>query len=147
MSGEDPSASADVETYARVIVRLATEDRAAVLASHGLTEDGFEALDERVQAALSAALDEVSGKDDPTVPPLVARYDAALREANRGVSPPLSLERFAEATVALRGASDPVKALAARGMTFADFQKSSAVWASRLSVDDALARRFAELLR
>lgn len=156
MSGEDPGddppdgEGLDLEAYAVLQLRLAAEDREVVLREHGLTEASFDALDERVQAALSAALDDPSlDADGPgvTVPPIVARYDAALRKASEGLEPPLTLERFAEATVVLRAATDPMKALASKGITFGDYQRSTAVWAARLSKDDVLARRFADLLR
>lgn len=151
MSGEDPGEDPlDIEAYAVLQLRLAAEDREAVLREHGLSEEAFDALDARAQAALSAALDDPSlDVEGPgvTLPPIVARYDAALRKASEGLEPPLTLERFAEATVLLRSATDPIKALAARGMGFPEYQRSSAIWAARLSKDDVLARRFAELVR
>jgi len=146
VSGEAPSDDPDIEAYAALQMRLIGvegEARAALLAAHGLTEESFDALDERAQDALSRALDA----SEAGVPPLVARYDAALKKAHEGLEPPLSLDRFAEATLVMRAGGDPTKALARIGITFTDYFRSSQVWASRLSKDDELAQRFAALVR
>lgn len=134
----------DIEAYAILQMRLGASDRAAVLAEAGLTEEAYEALDERVQDALSRAIDE---SDEAGVPPLVARYDAALKKAYEGLEPPLDLERFARATIVLRQGGDPTNALAKIGMTLQDYLRSSPIWAARLSKDEALARRFTDLVR
>jgi hypothetical protein len=144
VSADDAADDLDIEAYALLQMRLGRGDRASVLAEHGLTEDAYEALDERVQSALSRAIDE---SDEAGVPPLIARYDAALKKAHEGLEPPLDLERFAEATLVMRRGGDPTKALAKIGIALHDYFRSSPIWAMRLSKDDALARRFAELMR
>lgn len=146
MSGEDPLSDPDIEAYAALqmqLVGIDGEARAALLEAHGLNEDAYEALDDRAQEALSRALDAT----DAGVPPLVARYDAALKRAHEGLEPPLSLERFAEATIVLGAGGDPTKALAKIGVSLPDYLRSSQAWAGRLAKDDDLARRFAALMR
>lgn len=146
MSGEDPLPDPDIEAYAALQMRLVGVEgdaRTALLEAHGLTEDTYEALDERAQEALSRALDAT----EAGVPPLVARYDAALKKVHEGLEPPLSLERFAEATLVVQKGGDPTKALERIGVSLPDYLRSSQAWAGRLAKDDDLARRFAKLVR
>lgn len=137
----------EVEAYARLRARLADPetDRDALLAEHGFDEDSWDRVDERWQAALSEALDR---SQDDEVPPLVLRYANAFAQAQADAPGELlSLERFARATRAVRGARDPRLALGKLGVTLGTFLKASQHWTPRMGKDPALRRAFDDAFR
>src|SRR4051812_16274297 len=95
----------------------AGDDRAAVLARHGLDERRWEAIDTRWQERLSAALDA----DGDGVPPLVAAHAAAYEAAQSALAPPISLAQLAEVTRLLHGSGDLRASLARVGITLASY--------------------------
>jgi hypothetical protein len=134
-----------VEAYAQVMAELASagDDRAAVLARHGLTEATWEAADDCWQDELSAALDP----EDDGVPEVISRYAAAYEAAQRAIAPPIPLEQFAQVTRLLSASGDLRAALAKVGVTLADYVRGSEHWSRRLAGDEELERRFDEVLR
>jgi hypothetical protein len=134
-------AALDLEAYARLRAQLAQDgvDRDALLAQHGLDEDSWDALDDRFQAELSRALDS----DDDGVPDAVLRYTNAFCETQRDAPGRLlSLEQFAQATRAVRGANDPRLALEKLGVTMTEFLKANQHWSPKLGHDPKLAAQF-----
>ncbi len=132
-----------IEQYAALQVALAgAPDRDTVLARFGLTETSFAAEDQRFQCEIERALDETTD----SVPPVVAAYDKALRDARGSLeAPPLTLEQFAAVTAELSIVADPRPVLDRRGVGFDAYLRSSQYWASRLASDPELAKRFRQL--
>ncbi len=135
-----------IEEYATLQVRLLRGSREDVLRAHDLDEAGLTLVDAEFQEALSAAMEE----EGDGVPPLLARYDAALRKARAeadAVGPAvLPLEEFVAITRALESGKDVAQVFERRNITFADYLRASEHWASRLATDPELATRF-NLLR
>jgi hypothetical protein len=137
-----PPESFDVAEYAALAAALAepTADRAAVLGSHGLDEEGWAALDEHFQDRLGRAMNDADG-----LPPLVAAYAEAFARAraaiaeDRGV---ISIERFADATREIRRRGEPLPALAHVGVTLDEFLRANEHWTRRMLEDPALLARF-----
>jgi hypothetical protein len=135
--------SFDVAEYAALAAALAepTADRERVLASHGLDEQGWAALDEHFQDRLGRAMSD----DADGLPPLVAAYADAFARAraalaqDRGV---ISIERFADATREIRRRGDPLPALAHAGVTLDEFLRANEHWTRRMLEDPALLARF-----
>lgn len=135
----------DIEAYARLMAELASAGpkRAEILRSHHLNEDGWSAIDVAWQARLSEALDE----EGDGVLTLLAAYAAAYETAQRSLSPPISLERFAQVTRLLQTGGDLGAALTRAGVTFPDYVRGSEHWSRRLAGDPEIERRFDEALR
>ena len=134
-----------IEAYAQVMAELASagDGRAAVLARHGLDEARWEAIDARWQAELSAALDV----DDDGVPAILSAYAAAYEAAQRAIAPPIPLDQFAQVTRLLQASGDLRASLAKVGVTLADYVRGSEHWSRRLAGDEALERRFHDVVR
>jgi hypothetical protein len=118
----------DVVAYAELAAELAlgARPRAEVLAEHGLDEDAWAEIDERWQDGLSAAL---AGEGDE-LPPLVAAHAEAWARVQRALAGvPLSLDRFAEATVILQRGRDVGPALARLGVTLPAYLEATWYWA------------------
>lgn len=135
----------DVRAYAELSVRLAEPDadRDALLAEHGLDEDGWDAIDDLWQARLSEAVDAMG--DAETVPPLVKEHADAFAAAQAArVSPgaPLTLERFVEVTLDLQRGQDVQHALKRHGTTLHDYLRAQQHWLKVMMADAALAERF-----
>ncbi|WP_437313954.1 hypothetical protein [Sorangium sp. So ce385] len=135
----------DLETYARVMARLAESGgaRAEVLARHGVDEARWDAADAHWQARLSGAL---ADEDEP-VPALLAAYCEAYQAASRAAAPPVSLEQFARVTSLLQSTGDVQAALAQVGVTLADYVRGSEHWSRRMAEDSGMERRFHAALR
>ena len=143
----DPELKLTLEQYAALLVRLPDEpdERARVLANHGLDEASWEELDQQYQAQLDVALDGESAQTG--VPDIVSRFSAALDAgAQADAAPPLPLERYAAATRRLRQQHDPQKLLQADGLTMRAYMDAHLYWATRLARDPVLAERFRLLL-
>ncbi|MEJ7731323.1 MAG: hypothetical protein WKG00_19175 [Polyangiaceae bacterium] len=141
----DGAPSLDLRRYAEISVELVIGHRAAVLARHGLDEDGWEIVEDAWQARLSSALE--TWQDDG-VPPLLAELEAAQAAARARIAGTeiLALERFAAAVCEMGRGGDPVAALARAGVSAADFARASGVWTARMATDPVLAARFAQLV-
>jgi hypothetical protein len=144
-----PLSEDELARYVAVVVELegaADRDRAGILAQRGMDEERYDALVTRVHEAIDRAID---GAGDG-VPELVTSLDARLRAArsrrHEQAREPMSLERYAQAVVALRSGRDPQRSLAELGLGPADLARASAYFNPRLGSDPALGRRFAELL-
>lgn len=135
----------DVRAYATLAVRLSEPDadRAAILAEHGLDEDGWDELDDAWQARLSAAVDEV-GEDD-SVPMLVKEHAdafAAAQAARVSPGPPLTFERFIEVTHDIQRGHDIQHVLKRNGTTLHDYLRAQQHWLKVMMDDADLQSRF-----
>lgn len=135
----------DVTAYATLMAELAAsaDDRAEVLARHGLDERAWDAIDAAWQERLSAALDD----DGDGVPEIISRYAAAYEAAQRASGPLISLEQFARVTRLLQASGDVRAALARAGVTMAAYVRGSEHWSGRIAGDPELERRFEDALR
>jgi hypothetical protein len=133
-----------IEVYAQVMAELAAAGvaRAPVLASHGLDESSWAAIDDHWQAALSAALDA----DDDGIPEILSVYAAAYEAAQRALGPPISIEQFAQVTRLLHAGADVRAALAKVGVTLADYVRGSEHWSRQLAGDPEIERRFNDVV-
>lgn len=139
----------DVRAYATLSARLAEPDadRAALLAEHGLDEDGWDEIDDAWQARLSEAEDAVG--DEDAVPLLVKEHAEAFAQAQAArVSPgePLSLERFVEITLDVQRGQDTQHVLKRHGTTLHDYLRAQQHWLKKMMGDDALAARFERMM-
>jgi hypothetical protein len=134
-----------IEAYAALMAELAAagDRRAAVLARHGLDEDGWELIDAHWQDALSAALDE----EGDGVADLVSRHAAAYQAAQQALTAPISLEQLAQVTRRLQASGDLRASLAKVGVTLAEYLRGTEHWSRRIATDPEIERRFHEALR
>ena len=147
----------DLDAWVTLSVELADPavDRAAVLRSHGLDEDAWEAIDDAWQTRLSeaegAAEREEGDAVDPRggVPPLVAAHAEAFARAQaaRAGAPLLDLPAFAELTRALQRRPDVAAVLRRFDLSLAALLHNQAHWTKRLLEDPELARQFDEAVR
>jgi hypothetical protein len=140
-----PRVDVTIEEYAALMAELAAagDRRAAVLARHGLDEDGWAAIDAHWQDALSAALDE----EGDGVADLVSRHAAAYQAAQQALSKPVSLEQLAQVTRLLQASGDLRASLAKVGVTLAEYLRGTEHWSRRIATDPAIERLFHEALR
>jgi hypothetical protein len=134
-----------IEEYAALMAELAAagDGRAAVLARHGLDEDGWEAIDARWQDALSAALDE----EGDGVADLVSRHAAAYQAAQQALTASISLEQLAQVTRRFQASGDLRASLAKVGVTLAEYVQGTEHWSRQIATDPEIERRFDEALR
>lgn len=140
-----PPVNLGVAAYAAVMAELLSAPapaRAAVLAGHGLDEEGWAAADAYWQARLSEAMD-AEGDD---VPEVLSVYAAAYEAAQRAQAAPISVEQFARVTRLFQSNGDITGALAKVGVTMADYVRASEHWSRRMAEDPALEQRFHEAL-
>jgi hypothetical protein len=135
----------DLEAYATIMAALAAmgDERAAILARHGLDEDTWEAIDARFQARLSDALEE----EGDGIPALVASYAKAYETAQRALAPAISLEELAMVTRLLQASGDMRASLAKVGLTMAAYVRGAEHWSRRIAESPELKVRFEEALR
>jgi hypothetical protein len=139
-------AEINLDAYARLTVALARAGtkRADVLAAHQLDEKRWQSIDGLWQAKLSDAMD--AGTDEVPIPPFLEQYSRAIDRAQSDDSQVISLERFAEATRAIRGGGDITKALERLGLTPDDYLHANHYWMQRMAQDDELAETFRRAL-
>jgi hypothetical protein len=138
--------SRDVEAYAALAAALTAPGaaRAALLAAHGLDEDGWEALDDAWQARFSEAEDD----DALGVPALLGAYAEAFSRAQLGLSPGLlSFERFLEAAREMRRGNDMATVLKRLDLTLESYLQAQAHWTARMLHDEELAAKFQRVMR
>lgn len=135
-------AEINLDAYARLTVALARagEKRDAVLAAHGLDEDRWQAIDDLWQARLSDAMDQ--GTDERPIPPFLEAFSRAMDRAQSDDSMVIPLERFAEATRAVRRGVEVTRTLERLGLTPDDYVRASHYWMQRMAQDDELAETF-----
>lgn len=135
----------ELRAYAAILAELAAtgESRSAVLASHGLDEASWEAIDEQWQERLSAELDD----DGDGVPGLLAELSSAYAAAQRASAEPITLEQLAEVTRRLAASGDLRASLAHVGVTLVGYTRGSEHWTKLMSADSSLARQFEALVR
>lgn len=110
----------------------------------GLTEAAFAALDERVETALSASMEEAGDG----VSPFVVRYERALREAQIAAqgATTLTLAEFARAVSILSsGVEDPKAALRKVGLELPEVVRAISKYAPQLAKNPASAGVFTRL--
>ncbi|WP_437681539.1 hypothetical protein [Sorangium sp. So ce131] len=138
----------DVEAFATLAAQLAdpSADRAALLAAHGLDEDGWEALDDAWQARLSEA--DEGDDEEAGVPPLVVAFAEAFARAQRArARSELSFERFLEAARAMRRGTDMATVLSRLDMTLEDYLSAQQRWTAAMLEDEELLSRFQRAMR
>jgi hypothetical protein len=147
MPGVDPRMTllVDVRAYAALSARLAETDadREALLAEHGLDEDGWDEIDDAWQARLSEAEDATG--DEDAVPLLVKEHAEAFAQAQAtrvSAGPPLTLERFIEITLDVQRGQDTQHVLKRNGTTLHDYLRAQQHWLKKMMEDAALAARF-----
>jgi hypothetical protein len=135
-------AEINLDAYARLTVALARAGakRADVLAAHRLDESRWEVIDGLWQARLSDAMGE--GTDAVPIPPFLEQYSRAMDRAQSDDSQVISLERFAEATRALRSGGDVTAALERLALTYDDYLRANHYWMQRMAVDEEIAEAF-----
>lgn len=131
----------EIAAYAKVLSALARgADRARVLEAHGLDEERFEALEERALEALSA------GDDGDGIPPAVARFDAAIRNASpHAPAGPPSLEAFAQAYLIAQQGGNVAERLKEHGSSLDVLLRGSEHYVPRFAREPELADRFRAL--
>ena len=139
----------DVRAYAALSVRLAEPDadRAAILAEHGLDEDGWDAIDDAWQERLSEAVDAMG--DEETVPFLVKEHAeafAAAQAARTRAGDPMPMERFVEVTLDIQRGQDVQHVLQRNGTTLHDYLRAQQHWLKKMMEDADLARRFEQAM-
>ena len=128
-----------IEEYAALQVAL-TEGSARdeVLHRFGLDEASYAEIDDAFQAELGRAIEA----DGDGIPPLLAKYDRALRDARRASAPAMSFEIFASITAELAISMDPRPVLARRGVSFEAYLKASQHWTAIIAADPVFEARF-----
>lgn len=133
----------DVQAYAALGAALAdtSADREAVLATHGLDEAGWEAIEEAWQHRFDAA-DEAHGEAEG-IPPLLAAYAEAFAraQATRGGAV-MPFERFVEVARAFARGDDAQGLLRRFGTTLEEYLGAQRDWTARMLEDSELAGRF-----
>jgi hypothetical protein len=135
-------AEINLDAYARLTVALgrAGAGRDGVLAAHGLDEDRWQQIEDSWHARLSDAMDQTS--DEVPVPPLLDQFARAMDRAQSDDSQVMSLERFAEATRAVRRGGDVGKALERLGLTVDAYLQANHHFMQRMTKDEDLAAAF-----
>jgi hypothetical protein len=144
---DGPDMGDDIEEYAQVMAELASagDARREILARHGLDEARWDAIDAAWQAQLSEAMEQDA--DGEGIPEILSRYAAAYEVAQRSISPPISLDQFAQVMRLLDTSDDVHASLAKVGVTLADYVRGSEHWTRQLAGDPELERRFHDVLR
>jgi hypothetical protein len=139
-------AEINLDAYARLTVALARAGvkRADVLAAHHLDESRWESIDGLWQARLSDAMD--AGTDAVPIPPFLEQYSRAMDRAQSDDSLVIPLERFADATRAVRQGGDVTLALERLGVTYDDYLRANHYWMQRMAVDEELEETFRRAL-
>jgi hypothetical protein len=143
--GDGNSGELSVEAYARIQVALSDPeaDASLVLASHGLDEELWNALDREWQARISAAPEQ----EDGGIPLLVAAYAEAFAKAQRArAASPLPFERYVEVTRALQKSRDVPALLKKLDVSFQSYMAAHAHFAREMIFDSDLSERFTRAL-
>jgi hypothetical protein len=109
------------------------------MASHGLDEGSWEAIEDAWQERLTAA-EEAHGDADG-VPDLLVRYAQTFARAQAERGDVLPLDRFIRCLAAAKTATDLPHALAKLGVTLAQFLRSNQHWMAKAQEDPELLDR------
>jgi hypothetical protein len=141
----DARVDLDAAGYARICVERGAggEPRARVLARHGLDEASWRAAD----AAWQERISEAMAADGDEVPAVLSEIATATAAAQEAIAPPISLEQFALATRLVDAGADLGAALAAAGVTLAEYVRGSQHRSRRIAEDAAIEARFEAALR
>lgn len=138
----------DVVAYARLSVALAQPDadREAILADHGLDEDGWQRIDDAWTERLAQA-DEAHGDRDG-VPPLVLAHANAFAAAQRErAGALLTFDRYVEITRALQRGRDIAAVLERFSIDLATYLNTHQHFTLALATDPELAAAFRRGMR
>jgi hypothetical protein len=138
----------DVVAYARLSATLAQPDvnREALLAEHGLDEDGWQAIEDAWMERLARA--ENAHGDRDGVPPLVLAHANAFATAQRELAGDLlAFERYVEITRALQRGRDIAAVLERFSIDLATYLNSHQHWTLKLATDPGLAEAFQRGIR
>lgn len=144
--GDDETASlAELRAHASVAASMAMGmSREAATRAAGLSEEAYEALDRRVDAALDRAIAASTQSPDP----VLVTYERELREAQaraRAAQPEITVDQLLRALAALGSGDDPRKALESLGLDPAALVRAVTQHAPTLARDPALGARLAQL--
>lgn len=120
----------DITTYARLSMFLSKthhpEERARILAEHGLDEAGWGTIDDIWQARLS----EAEPANEDAIPPLVATYAQAFAQAQQETISPavLSLEVYLDITKALGQGKPPDQTFTRFSTTLGEYLQAHRHW-------------------
>ena len=139
-------AEINLDAYARLTVALARAGakRADILAAHHLNESRWQSIDDLWQARLSDAME--AGTDEVPIPPFLEQYSRAMDRAQSADSLVIPLERFADATRAVRRGGDIAQTLERLGLTYDDYLRANHYWMQRMAQDEDLAETFRRAL-
>jgi hypothetical protein len=139
-------AEINLDAYARLTVALARAGakRADILAAHHLNESRWQSIDDLWQARLSDAME--AGTDEVPIPPFLEQYSRAMDRAQSDDSLVIPLERFADATRAVRRGGDIAQTLERLGLTYDDYLRANHYWMQRMAQDEDLAETFRRAL-
>ena len=143
-----PAPDVDVVAYARLACALShpEADREALLAEHGLDEEGFQRVEEAWSDRLTAA-EEAHGDRDG-IPPLVLAHAKAFAAAQREQAGALlSFERYVEITRALQRGRDIATVLDRFSTDLATYLTSHHHFTLELARDPDLAAAFRRRIR
>jgi hypothetical protein len=132
----------DLETYVNLVVALSHPEAEPerVLASHGLDEDAWDAIDAHWQGRIDEAL---ATESSDVMPPLVEAYAKAFARAQRRTAGEvLPFDKFVEVTRAVTSGEPMAEVLKRNGLTLERFLKTQQHWTTRMVQDEELARRF-----
>jgi hypothetical protein len=138
----------DVGAYARLSAQLAAagSERDALLASHGLDEDGWDAI-EQVWLERFSQAEDVHGQGDG-VPQLLAAYAEAFTAAQTELAGVvLTFERYVEITRAMSRGRDMAQLLDRFGIDLATYLHSHRHWTVKMASDRDLAEQLQRAMR
>ena len=135
-------AEINLDAYARLAVALARAGtkRDAVLAAHGLDEARWQDIDGLWQARLSDAMD--ASTDEVPVAPFLEQFSHAMQRAQSDDSQVMTLERFAEATRAVRRGEAVAQTFERLGLTPDEYLHANHYWMQRMAQDEDIAEAF-----
>lgn len=144
-----PSVNGDgeLELYAAITAEIAAgRPREDAMRERGLDDERFAAIEERIEAAFSDAMDAAGDG----VPPFIQRYEVAMREAHeaaRSSEAPMPLADFARVMRVMEGGRDPKKELDRLGLSAADVARAVSHYGPRLAREPALVVELERLKR
>lgn len=137
----------DLDAYTSLAVELSDPEanRDALLAGHGLDEDGWQALEEHWATKLEA--DEQAFGDAEGVPPLLLAYGQAFGRAQaRQAGAIMPFEQYAQITRELARGRDVPSVLKRYSISLPTYLHSHHHWTIELAGDIELAKRLTKLL-
>jgi hypothetical protein len=143
--GDGTSGELSVEAYARIQVALSDPeaDAATVLATYGLDEERWTALDREWQARIADAPESEEGG----IPALVLAYAEAFAKAQRArAAAPIAFERYVEVTRKVQRSRDVPALLKQLKVSFEQYMVAHSYFGAQMLGDPELAERFTRAL-